>query len=485
VDVASLVVPPRVCHLPEYDDDSLGVEAVEFARSLGLQLDPWQEMFLSASLHRRKGRWASFENVLETPRQCGKNVVLEARELFALFVLEMDFVIHSGHDWAVTMQSFDRVLAILEDNPELDRRVAKKLRSHASEGFNLEAGGRMRFRTRSRGGGRGFSCDLLTFDEANFLPDFAVASLLPSLRAKQDAQVLYAGTAADQLTQKDSVVLARLRERALAGEDQGLLYMEWSTVFEDEDGNELGPDRVTAEMAADQAKWLEATPAAPQRVSLEHLELEFRSMSLRNFLTECLGVGDWPSTTGEAPLPIALEDWGLLIDPKSKPQSPVCLGVDVGPNLQTSIALAGRRLDGLTHVEVIDSRPGTSWVPARLAQLDARHEPWEICIDPYGFAAPLADQIEAAGVRLRRLKAGDVTAACGTLLGLVTEAQLRHLGDPDLLKALQTASTRPLGDSWCWARRSSAADITTLVASTIAVWSAQGSPQDDEGPVIW
>jgi hypothetical protein len=83
------------------------------------------------------------------------------------------------------------------------------------------------------------------------------------------------------------------------------------------------------------------------------------------------------------------------------------------------------------------------------------------------------------------LKASEVTAACGTLLGLVTEAQLRLLGDPDLLKARQNASTRPLGDSWCWARRSSSSDITTLVASTIAVWSVQGSPDDDDGPTIW
>jgi hypothetical protein len=34
VDVSSLVVPPRVYHVPEYDD-SLGVETVEFAREVG------------------------------------------------------------------------------------------------------------------------------------------------------------------------------------------------------------------------------------------------------------------------------------------------------------------------------------------------------------------------------------------------------------------------------------------------------------------
>jgi hypothetical protein len=98
-----------------------------------------------------------------------------------------------------------------------------------------------------------------------------------------------------------------------------------------------------------------------------------------------------------------------------------------------TICAAGRRVDGRFHVELVDSRPGTKWVPARLAVLEAEHPTHEIVLDAYGFTRNLADEIEEAGVPLRRLETSDVTAACATLISLVGEDQLRHLGDPDLL----------------------------------------------------
>jgi hypothetical protein len=479
VDVAGLVAP-RVRHVPEFDDDSLGVECVEFARSLGLGLDPWQEDWVKAVNHRRRGGWASFENGLCTARQQGKNVCVEAVELFDVFERQVPLTIHSGHDWSITMESFNRVVAIIESNPDLERRVDKVLRSHAAEGFNLVGGGRMRFRTRSRGGGRGWSCSTITFDESNFLAEFGAQSLLPALRSQKDARVLYIGTALDALTQKDCLVWARLRERARQGEDQNLMWMEWSTTFFDAEGNELGPDRLTADQLDDQEHWLEATPAAPHRVSLEHLALERRSMSPRAFAIELLGVHDPPSLTGADALPIGLADWQSLAEPGSEilRGSPVCFAVDVGPDLRTSICVAGRRVDGRLHVELVDSRPGTKWVPARLAVLEAQHETHEVVMDAYGFARNLADEIEEAGVPLRRLETSDATAACATLISLIGEDQLRHLGDPDLLRALEGASTRSYGDAWLWARRTSSADVTALVAATNALHAAAASPED-------
>jgi hypothetical protein len=481
VDIETLVAP-RVCHVPEFDDDSLGVECVEFARSVGLTLDPWQEEWVKAVNHRRKGGWASFENGLCTPRQCGKNVCVEAVELFDVFERRVPLTIHSGHDWSITMESFNRVLAIIENNPAFERRVDKVLRSHAAEGFNLKDGGRMRFRTRSRGGGRGWSCSTLGFDEANFLAEFGAQSLLPALRSQKDARVLYIGTALDALTQKDCLVWARLRDRAVRGKDESLMWMEWSTAFFDTEGNELGPDRLSVEQLDDRKRWLEATPAAPHRVSLEHLELESRSMLPRAFAIELLGVHDPPSLTGADALPIPLADWQSLADTGSEilSGSPVCFAVDVGPDLHTSIAAAGRRVDGRLHVELVDSRPGTKWVPARLAVLEAQHEVFEIVLDTYGFARNLADDIQEAGVPLRRFETSDATAACATLISLIGEDQLRHLGDPDLLRALEGAATRTYGDAWLWARRTSTADVTPLVAATNALHAAVGSPEDSE-----
>ena len=77
-----------------------------------------------------------------------------------------------------------------------------------------------------------------------------------------------------------SVVLARVRERALAGGDDSLAYFEWSA---DVDGN---PEEVTEEMAADRSLWAQANPALGIRISPEHVEREARSMGSREFAVE-------------------------------------------------------------------------------------------------------------------------------------------------------------------------------------------------------
>ncbi len=49
---------------------------------------------------------------------------------------------------------------------------------------------------------------------------------------------------------------------------------------------------------------------------------------------------------------------------------------------------------------------------------------------------------------------------------------MRHIGQQELDVAIRTAKARPLVDRWAWSRTKSVGDITTLVASTIVVWSA-------------
>ena len=57
----------------------------------------------------------------------------------------------------------------MEDNPDFSRRVKRVSRSHGEEGIELTTGQRIRFRTRTKGGGRGFSGDCLILDEAMVL----------------------------------------------------------------------------------------------------------------------------------------------------------------------------------------------------------------------------------------------------------------------------------------------------------------------------
>jgi hypothetical protein len=438
----------------------------------GLLLDPWEEFILVNSLGERPdGKWAAFEVGVDVARQNGKGSILEARELAGLFLLEERLIIHSAHEFATSLEAFRRLLALIEDHDEFSRRVKRVSRAHGEEGIELLNRQRIRFRTRTKGGGRGFSGDCLIFDEAMFLPAMAHGALLPTLSARPNPQVWYTGSAVDQTIHDDAVVFARVRERGIAGDDDSLMYVEYSAEAED-------PESVTEEMARDENLWAQANPGLDIRISREHVERERRSMDPRTFAVERLGVGDWPATDGSGDSEIDLAVWKSLTDHHSELVDPVVLSFDVRPDRSSSvIAAAGRRPDGLIHTEIVDYRPGTGWVVGRLAEIKEHQNVSSIWCDGASPAASLIPKALEAKLVIETLGAQEFAQACGGFFDAVEGAQLRHLGTPELELAVRAVTRRPLGDAWAWSRKSSSSDIAPLVAATIALWKAETAKQ--------
>jgi hypothetical protein len=151
------------------------------------------------------------------------------------------------------------------------------------------------------------------------------------------------------------------------------------------------------------------------------------------------------------------------------PTDPVVFAFDVTPDRAwSSIAVAGRRSDGLAHVEVVEHRPGTSWVPDRVAELVATHTPLAVVADPSGPAGGLFADVTRAGVEVMPVNTRQHTQACGALYDAVTQQRVRHIGQPMLSAALDGAARRILADAWLWGRSSSSCDISPLVAVTLA-----------------
>jgi hypothetical protein len=467
-------VPPRV--------SSTGQEAVELAEAAGLFLDPWEQLVLSESLgERADGKWAAFDIGLVVPRQNGKGAVLEARELAGLFLLDEQLIIHSAHQFDTSLEHFRRLKTLIENTPEFSRRVKNIKASHGEEGIELHGGQRIRFRTRTKGGGRGFSGDLVVFDEAMDFPESAHGAILPTLSAKSvhgNPQVWYVGSAVDQWVHEHGIVFARIRERGHRGDDESLAYFEWSA-------HAKNPEDVF-ERADDPELWAMANPALGIRISAEHIDRERRSMDFRTFAVERLNVGDWPSTDGSVKVVINLETWANLLDAGSKMEDPVCLTFDVTPDRSwASIGAAGRRADGLRHVELIDRHGGTSWVASRVAELANRHKPSSVLCDGASPAASLIASIEALGVEVKTVSAKEYAQACGVFYDDCEDAGLRHTGDPAVAAALKGAKKRSLGDAWAWSRKSSAVDISPLVAVTLAGWGVSiGEAEPEAVPLI-
>lgn len=479
---ASLLVGsqvPRVRSVPDGSLGSLGVEAVEVAERAGLVLDEWQrDVLVDAARVRADGNWAAFQVAVLLSRQNGKGAIEEARELAGLFAWGERLITHTAHQFDTSLEAFWRLLNLIESVPEFDSQVKRVSRSHGEEGITLRSGQRIRFRTRTKVGGRGFSGDLLIFDEAMAISQFGHGTLLPILSAQPNPQVWYLGSAVDQQEHDHGVVFAGLRERGHAGGDKSLAWFEWSLDFD-------SPGEVPDEVAEDVGAWALANPALGIRIRSEYIDQELAALDARSFAVERLGVGDWPSTDGIVESPVGMLEWLALVDKESLLEDPVCLAFDVSPDRRASIAAAGRRSDGLLHVEVVEQRPGTKWLPDRLVELVESHEPFEIVCDGYGPAASVLKAVVELGVQVRTLSGQEHAQACGQLVDRVGEKQVRHLGSSEIQQALRGARTRPLGDAWAWSRKNSTVDISPLVAATLALSAAAGMPDDVTDPVIF
>lgn len=470
---------PRVYSCPPYIATT-GLKAVELCSMAGLDLDEWQQLVLVDSLGRRQdGKWAAFEIGEVISRQNGKGGTLEARELAALYLIEDDrLTIHSAHQFDTSLEAFGRLLALIENTPKLHRRVKRVSNSHGQEGITLKDGKRIRFRTRTKGGGRGFTGDCLILDEAMDIPEATHAALLPTLSARPNPQVWYTGSAVDQMVDDNGVVFARIRERGQRGGDPSLAYFEFSA--------DLDINRISKEETANVEHWMAANPALGIRISPEYVARERATLSTRKFAVERLGVGDWPRTDDAADRVIDLAKWDACTDHNSISLDPVCFAFDVSPGqTHSAIASCGYRADGQPHVEVIDHRRGTHWVADRIADLKRDHRPHLILCDASSApASALVADVERQIGEVYKVTAGEHAAAFGMICnGVLEEAEdgrgrLRHLGTPELRVALEGATTRPMGDGGsAWSRKNSEVDISPLVAATLAIWGNSTRPK--------
>jgi hypothetical protein len=435
--------------LPAGVETSVGLDAVELAKLAGLILDEWQAWFLRESLKvGQDGRWSAFEAGLIVPRQNGKGSLLEARQVAGLFLLEEPLGVHSAHEFKTSYEHFLRITSLIEGCADLDRKVMRIRRGAGEQAVELKNGCRLRFLARSTGSGRGLTGDTVYLDEAFALTTAQMGAMLPTLSAVPNPQVWYTSSA----PRETSEVLHALRRRGREGAPDGrLLYAEW--------GLDKGVD------LEDRANWRLTNPALGIRIDEEFVEAELAAMRAMpdEFGRERLGIADDPLDVQEV-----IPNWLELADAASVIAANHCIALDVSPDRRWSaFAGAGRRSDGLLHVEAWEHRPGTDWV------LDVAVKSWRLLRVPIRIqsgspAASFIAPLTGAGVKVVEVTTGDYARATGQLLDAATAQAVRHPGGNALNAAVRGAVLRETGDVVSWGRRTSRVDITTLVAATLA-----------------
>ena len=456
---------------------SAGDEAIALAESAGLDLMPWQRYVLRHALGAREdGRCAASKVSLWLPRQNGKNAVVEALELYWLFLAREPLILHSAHEYKTAQEAYLRLRSLIQGTPELDRLVSYR-NVNGEQGIELkrEAGGsRLRFIARSKGSGRGFSSGKHIYDEAQELTSEQIRAIQPTLFAQDDAQVWYLGTPPSRA----DAWCYGLREEGERGGGR-IAHFDWGVDLDPED-----PDDIRRAMT-NKDLWYEANPSLGFLVNEEAVIEEASASGLGDgFIVERLGAWKKRLMDGSDRV-IPEESWTALADDSSKRDKgqPIVFAVDITPRLEHAcIAAYALREDGLGHVEVIEHRQGTSWVVERLAQLKKRHDPLMFVADLKGPVSTLLVELENAGITrpkkdeaphrgaLVRPTTAQVPTGCGMFLDHVNNQRFRHLDQLPLNSAVRGAKTRPLGNAWAWKHRLSTDDISPLVASTLALW---------------
>lgn len=451
---------PRIRSVPQYTS-SAGAEAIELAAYAGLDLDPWQQGVMTDGLGEDEaGEWAADEVGVTVSRQNGKGGIVETRQLAGIYLFNERMIIYSAHEFKTSQEAFRRLLGLINGRDDLAKRVLRVVRGTNEMGIELRTGQRVRFLTRSKGAGRGFTGDCLICDEDMYLADEHMDAAMPTLSARSNVQVWYLGSAGNE----GSVVQGRVRRRGVRGEPR-LTYLEWSAraklLGDDADDD---PD--------DPRTWARANPALGIRISLATVRRERQSMSPEGFARERLGIGTYPPEGGEGWTVIPEADWLATLDPDSAAGEALALAVDCTPDHGwTSIAIVADRVGGGTHAELVEHRPGTGWVAARVAELVDRYSPVAIVLDGAGPAGVLLTQLDAAGVEVRQPTAREFAQACGQLPIAMRDRDIVHLDQEPLRAAIAAAHTRPLGEAWAWARRDTTVDLSPLVAVTLAAWA--------------
>ncbi|MDQ3224248.1 MAG: hypothetical protein M3Q75_12385 [Gemmatimonadota bacterium] len=445
---------PRVGNHPPYTTTA-GEAAIAWAAANGIVLMPWQQHVLRIMLGEHpdpevSGRWAAKEVGLLVARQQGKGVVLMVRELFGLLELGEQLTVHTSHLVPTSLEHFRRVKQFIRANPALEAEVLRIREKNGAEAVEFRSGARLLFMARSKGGGRGFSGDVLVLDEAQEMPAAAMEALSSTLLTRPSGQILYAGTVPAQIN--DCEYWTSIRDRDRAGGDPNLAWLEWSP----------HPD-----MRIDDARAVPmSNPSLGYRVTPASIEWQRSMLGPDGFARESLSI--WQD---QGHLSVLDPDvWAAMTDTTSAPSGAVAISIAVSPERVAYIGVAGARADGLIHLDYgHDERRGLTWVPQKIADLVAARKPCAVILDPAGPAGALIPDLVALKVDVTAVSGRELAAACGMLLDQAEAGNIRHLGQAPLAVALDKTRTRKVGDAWVWDNPT--ADLGPLYAVTLALYA--------------
>lgn len=404
-----------------------------------------------------------------------KTGLLKMAALGWLFVTNEELVMWSAHEFSTAQEAFRDFTIMFESNPDLDAEIRAIHRANGDEAIELKSGSRLKFKARTKAGGRGLTGSKTVLDEAFALQPEHLGALLPTMLARPHSQVVYASSAG----LVTSGELRALRDAGRAAGGDRSAYFEWCDDRPQEGCKTEDCDHRRDAVGCaldDPRRWVHMS-ALGRRIDVESVRDLRAKMPPEEFARELMGWWDDPADDTDA---ATLAEWLAAEDKDAAPTGRLSFAVDAAPaHTYATIVVCGGGV-----LEVVDRKRGTQWLPQRLAELRDAHNVEHFVIDPAGPIGALIPELERAEVPLLLLNGRDSVNACTAIEVAIREGEAKHRGEPELLNAVGGAKRRKVGDGWKWTRADSTVDISPLVAATYAWWGAVGFDNDPSEPSI-
>ena len=418
---------------------------------------PWQRMVVDVGCEIGDDGLPAYREVIATVmRQQGKSLMTFSviGHRCTLWVPQPQRAIYTAQDGAAARKK------LVEDAGPLytlrrwpfSRLVRRVFRGVGNEGIDFLTGSTVRIIGSSEQAGHGITSTGLAVIDESFADrdNRREQALSPSMATVPDAQTWNVSTAGTD----ESVFLRRKiemgRDAAESGRNTGIAYFEWSIPLdEDIDDPEV---------------WWEFMPALGWTISPAKVAHDRETMTDGDFRRSW---GNQWTTTSERAIPSEL--WERVRSDVAVPSGRRRLCVEVQPDRDGAcvVGFAG----GV--VELVERRPGTSWVVDVVAPL-ALNFSAPVVVDGTGPAASLIPDLERAGVSLVKLGAREVTQACAAFYDAVAEQRILVRRHEAFDMAADAVVKRKSGDSWLWSRRAGRVDVTPIMAASLVSWNADG-----------
>jgi hypothetical protein len=460
---------------------TFGPQIERVGRSLtdGRGLLPWQRQVVGTGTEvLEDGRMAYPVVVVLVPRRAGKTLLTLARQLQRISMPGRQRAWYTAQDENAAGKQFRLEWSpIIESAPYWRARIIVR-RAAGDRGFwHRETGGAIGLFGPAVTQLHGLRSDDVTIDEAWSFDTAKGTTIEDAIRptrwtAEQSQTWIVSAGGNEDSTWLDRWVTDG-RAAVLEGRTDGLAYFEWSA-----DGAAADYD------PGNPAIWRAAHPALGLTIPERVLHEDYATMPRQSFERAVLNV--WPRPSLIRPGGLDPATWALCADPTAAPSRHLVFGLDISRDrTHAAIVAVGSEQNGdRVAVEVLEHRAGTDWCVDRLSRLRQRHRNVPIVADEL-VAAGIIAGLTRAHIPVETTGARAMAAACSQLVDLANSGLLVHRGQAPLDAAVAGAGRRPIGDGWAWSRRASdAADISPLVAVTLAVWGWSTLPRRGQPRVV-